>query len=472
MHSNTLSLTRQLFQTTWPMLFGVLSLMSFQLVDSAFIGQLGILPLAAQGFTIPMQLIVVGIQVGLGIATTSVISKALGERKTYYAKQLGGLILMLGTVLIGAFAIVIYLLRNPLLAMFDAPDNIYAIIENYWMVWLFGVWLAAILYLLYSVCRANGNTILPGSMMVVTSLLNIVLDPIFIFYFDLGIQGAAVATILAFSVGIMIIAPKVIKNHWLVFDWDDLNIRKSLGSIFNIMGPAMVSQLFPPLAAILATKLLASFGATAVAAWAVATRYEFVAIVPVLALTMSMPQMVGKLLGERNFGDIRQLVSIAIKSILIFQAILAVITLLAAPQLVALMLSEVSVQTILAWHLQLVPFSLGLLGVCILLVSICNAVGRPYIALGISALRLFAFFLPCLWLGSQFYGLQGLFYGAFCGNVFAGIVAWQIYRRTIGYLEGDSASTSRANTEGRANKKPSLDEGFNTSAITSIDDNK
>ena len=59
------SLGRQLYTMTWPMLFGVLSLMSFQLVDSAFIGQLGVLPLAVQGFTLPIQMIIIGIQVGL-----------------------------------------------------------------------------------------------------------------------------------------------------------------------------------------------------------------------------------------------------------------------------------------------------------------------------------------------------------------------------------------------------------------------
>jgi Na+-driven multidrug efflux pump len=89
------SLSRQLFAMTWPMLFGVLSLMSFQLVDSAFIGQLGVLPLAAQGFTLPMQMVIIGIQVGLGIATTSVISRALGAERPLYAKQLGGLIVLL-----------------------------------------------------------------------------------------------------------------------------------------------------------------------------------------------------------------------------------------------------------------------------------------------------------------------------------------------------------------------------------------
>lgn len=81
MQTSTSSLAKQLFQMTWPMLFGVLSLMSFQLVDSAFIGQLGVLPLAAQGFTMPIQMVIIGIQVGLGIATTAVISRAIGAGK-------------------------------------------------------------------------------------------------------------------------------------------------------------------------------------------------------------------------------------------------------------------------------------------------------------------------------------------------------------------------------------------------------
>lgn len=434
MQSKTVSLARQLFQLTWPMLFGVLSLMSFQLIDSAFIGQLGVLPLAAQGFTMPMQMVIIGIQVGLGIATTSVISRALGEKKTHYAKQLGGLILLLGTVSIGLIVSGIYFFRQALLAMLDAPANINAIIDQYWVLWLIGAWLGAILYFLYSVCRSNGNTVLPGSMMVVTSVINIVLDPIFIFYFDLGIQGAALATVIAFAVGIFVVGPKVMTKHWILFDRQGLNIRSSLRSILKIMGPAMISQLFPPISAIFATKLIASFGAAAVAAWAVAQRFEFFAIVPVLALTMSMPPMVGRLLGEKNIDQIRQLVSIALKSIIIFQTILALLTLLGVSLWVELMSSEASVQRILSWHLSLVPFSLSFLGVCILLVSICNAVGRSYTALLISALRLFVFFLPCLWLGSQWFGTQGLFYGAFIGNILAGMTAWLMYQRTMRYL--------------------------------------
>ncbi|CAE6920192.1 COG0534 Na -driven multidrug efflux pump [Vibrio sp. B1REV9] len=428
------SLAKQLFTMTWPMLFGVLSLMSFQLVDSAFIGQLGILPLAAQGFTLPLQMVIIGIQVGLGIATTAVISKALGANDSRYAKQLGGLVLMIGSIGVAIFGVIIWLLRYPILSLLSAPETVMPIIDTYWPWWLVSSWVGAVLYFYYSICRANGNTMLPGTMMMVTSVVNLILDPLFIFTFDLGINGAAIATILAFGFGILVVAPRVQRNHWATFQWHDLNIMKSIASIGNIMGPAMISQLLPPLSSMLATKLLASFGTAAVAAWALGSRYEFFAIVSVLALTMSMPPMVGRLLGAKNYTDIQALVTIAVKFILGFQFLIAVVTFVAADPLSLLMTSDDQVKHVLDMHLMIVPISLGSLGVCMLMVSICNALGKSYTALTISALRLFLFFLPCLWVGAQLGGIQGLLMGACIGNIFAGIAAYLTYRKTINKL--------------------------------------
>ncbi|WP_338165793.1 MATE family efflux transporter [Vibrio sp. 10N] len=420
---------------TLPMVLGVLSLMSFQLVDSAFIGQLGVLPLAAQGFTLPMQMVIIGIQVGLGIATTAIISRALGANQAEYAKQLGGLILIFGSVAVAIIGLLIWLVRHPILALLSAPDSVYPVIDSYWPYWLLSSWVGAVLYFYYSVCRANGNTVLPGMMMVVTSLINLALDPLFIFTFDLGINGAAIATVVAFSIGITVVAPKVVSKNWASFYWSNIHIGESLRSIWNIMAPAMVSQLLPPLSSMLATKLLATFGTAAVAAWALGSRYEFFAIVTVLALTMSMPPMVGKLLGAKNLQDIKKLVNIAVGYILGFQLLVAIVTWLFAPQLSSLMTSENNVSQILTYHLVLVPFSLGPLGVCMLMVSISNALGKAKTALTISTLRLFAFFLPCLWLGAQFGGIQGLFYGALIGNVLAGLSAWFTYSYSVKQLE-------------------------------------
>lgn len=125
--------------------------MSFQLVDSAFIGQLGVLPLAVQGFTLPIQMIIIGVQVGLGIATTAVIARAIGANEIRYAKQLGGLVVAMGSVSVALFSVIIYLLRGPILQLLDAPPTVLPIIDSYWIYWLMSSWTGALLYF-FTVC--------------------------------------------------------------------------------------------------------------------------------------------------------------------------------------------------------------------------------------------------------------------------------------------------------------------------------
>ncbi|MGF1723518.1 MATE family efflux transporter [Photobacterium nomapromontoriensis] len=432
---STPELGRQLFQMTWPMLFGVLSLMSFQLVDSAYIGQLGILPLAAQGFTLPMQMVIIGLQVGLGIATTSLISRVLGQGDLQRAKQLGGLVVITGAVSVFLICLLIWFTRGAILTLLSAPANVYAVIDGYWSVWLASCWAGAMLYFAYSLCRANGNTMLPGIMMVVTSIINMILDPIFIFTFDMGIVGAAWATVSAFIVGMLAVYPKVLQRHWLSFDWHGLNVTESMKELVGIMAPAMLSQLLPPLSSMLATKLVAGFGAATVGAWALGSRLEFFSIVIVLALTMSMPPMVGRMLGSGELDKVKSLIRLAVKFVLVWQLAIAALLWFFASGLTTLLTSEDSVRHILQIHLTWVPLSLGPLGVCMLMVSVCNALTLQMRALLISALRLFVCFLPAIWLGARLAGIEGLFLGMLVGNTFAGIMAWVLYSKGFSAVE-------------------------------------
>lgn len=439
----TPSLSKQLFQMTWPMMFGVLSLMSFQLVDSAFIGQLGILPLAAQGFTMPLQMVIIGLQVGLGIATTAVIARVLGAQQPQKAKQLGGLVIILGAVMVFTMCLVIWFSRGPILSLLGAQADVFPVIDSYWPVWLASCWTGAMIYFAYSVCRANGDTKLPGLMMVITSILNMILDPIFIFHFDLGLNGAAWTTILSFSIGFCIILPSIFKRHWISFSWHDLPIAQSIKELNAVMSPAMMSQLLPPLSSMMATKIIAGFGAAAVAGWAMASRIEFFAIVVVLALTMSIPPMVGKMLGAKQFDDIQKLIRIAAKFVLTWQIGLAILLFIVAKPLANLLSTDSNVISVIQAYLMWVPISLSSLGICMLMVSVCNALGVSMRALTISILRLFACFLPMIWLGSTLFRLHGVFMGALVGNTMAGIMAWIMYNKAVNNLQKNITAKDR-----------------------------
>ncbi|MGB5444365.1 MAG: MATE family efflux transporter [Psychromonas sp.] len=429
--SQTIALGKDIFRQTRPMVFGILFLMSFQLADSTFISQLGVLPLAAQGFTMPLQMVIIGLQVGLGIATTAIISRILGQKEDLRARQIGGLVMAMGAIGVFVIALIIWLIRHKILALLGAPAEVTPYINQYWPVWLCSAWLGAMLYFAYSICRSNRNTFLPGMLMMATSIINIVLDPIFIFYFDFGLVGAAIATICSFTIGLLIILPKLLNRNWLSFDWGSLQIWPSIKELNAVMTPAMMSQLLPPLSSMLATKIVATFGAAAIAGWAMVSRIEFFTIVVVLALTMSLPPMIGRLFGAKDCLSIIRLVKMAVLFTLSLQALLALVLFIFAAPLASFFSADEQVVAVIYQYLILVPISLTSLGVCILLVSICNALAMPMRALLISALRLFLCYLPLVWAASRIWQLDGVFIGAMLGNILAGLMAWSLYSHAI-----------------------------------------
>lgn len=422
---------RHLFQQTWPMVIGVLALMSYQLVDAAWIALLGVDPLAALGFTLPLQQLVIGFQVGLGIALTALISRSLGAGKTLLARQQGRLILITGVSLLACLVASLWLLRPILLRLLGADPELLPLIEAYWAPWLVAAWLGGVLYLGYSQHRAQGDTQFPGFMMLTVSLINALLDPVFIFVLGWGLPGAAWATLAAFSLGLVITYPRIIKNNWISQHLRGLALGEQLKSFFGTALPAMLSQLMPAASAVLATGLVASFGTSAVAAWGLGTRLEFFSLVVVLALTMSLPPLLGRFAGAQDWDAVERLLTLAVRFVIIWQAAIALLWILLSQPLAHFMLEEASVRELVLDYLFKLPVSFAPLGVCMLMVSANNAIGLPLRGLLTSVLRLFACYLPCLWLGAWLAGIQGLFTGALVGNFFAGFLAWWLFNQAL-----------------------------------------
>lgn len=438
---------RTLFRQTWPMIFGVVAMLGFQLVDAAFIGQLGVRPLAALGFTVPVMQLIIGTQVGIGIATTALVSRAVGARDNAYARRLGALVVICGAGLMLLLCLLLWGFRGVLLPFLGADDSLMPLIEGYWIPWLCSAWLGAVLYMAYSVCRAHGDTRLPGLLMVLTSVVNLILDPIFIFVLGWGLPGAAIATIVAFVIGLALVIPMLIGRHWVSLEFGGIPVMPALRGLAAITGPAMVGQWLPGISAVLATILVAGFGDSAVGAWGLGTRLEFFSIVVVLGLTMSLPPLVGNCLGAGDHHGIRRVVRVALGFVLVWQVAIAMLWLAVSLPLSRLLTQDVAVAGIVRDYLLIVPLSYSGLGVCMLLVSVCNALGMPMRALLISTTRLFLFYLPMLWIGSTLGGLQGLFIGALIGNCGAGIGAYLMYRQALVRL-GQPGARGDGNSDG------------------------
>ena len=424
-----------LWRQTWPMAIGVLALLGFQLVDSAFIARLGTAPLAAQSFTFPLSFLIIGIQVGMGIAIAALISRALGAGEQARAKRLSSLVLIAGGAVIAVLAVALWLLQVPLFQLLGADETALTYIRTYWGPQLFSAWLGALLYFMYSVFRAHGDTRMPGKMMVFSSLINLALDPLLIFgvggWEGWGLPGAAWATAVAFFVGLLLTGAKLRRCQWATMDDIGQEAVRSWRPFAGIAAPAMVSQLMPPLAAMLAIAAVAGLGDTQVAAWGLASRLETLSLMVILAMTMSLPPWLGRCYGAGDWGQIQQLMRLALKVAVIWQLSLGVLLALASPWVAMALAGNPEVQSELALLIRFMLPSYAALGVCMLVVSAGNALGWPLRAMLLSSARLFICYLPCLWLGAALFGWTGLAAGAAIGNLLAGLMAWVLLKRTL-----------------------------------------
>ncbi|WP_255376161.1 MATE family efflux transporter, partial [Oleiphilus sp. HI0066] len=245
----------------------------------------------------------------------------------------------------------------------------------------------------------------------------------FIFTFDLGLAGAAWATLCSFSIGCLFVYPFILKKNWLHFSDAFENAIEKIKQILAVALPAMTSQLLPALSSMLATMLVAQHGTESVAAWGLGIRVEFFSIILVLAMTMSLPPMIGKSYGAKNFDDIQILLKLAVKTIIAWQLLLALILVLFDSSISHALAGNEDIASLLALYIVIIPFSYAFLGICMVLVSAANAISRAMDGLKISFARLFICYLPCLFIGSVFGDLMVLMIGSAVGNVLAGIIS-------------------------------------------------
>lgn len=428
------------------MAIGVLSLLGFQLVDAAFVARLGTAPLAAQSFTFPVTFLMIGLQVGFGIAIAALISRAIGAGEIERSRRLGSLVLFGGSLGVGVLAVVLWFANGLIFSELGADADNLARIRPYWAFQLVANWLSALLYFGYTLFRAHNNTRLPGMLMVLTSLLNLALDPLLIFGWGpiggLGLPGAAIATIFAFMIGLVILVWRLSCQNWLAPTGLVVEARRSTRAFAGIAGPAMISQLMPPLAAMAGTGLVATLGDPAVAAWGLQSRLETVCLMVVLGLTMSLPPWLGHCYGANNWPRIRALTYIAMQAVLIWQLVFGLAMAIAAPWIASALAGDPTVQHGLTQLIRFMLPSYALLGICMIVVSASNALGWPMRAMLISFARLFICYLPCVTVGVFAGSMTTTAIGALAGNILAGLVAWLVFRASLARVNDAGMATA------------------------------
>lgn len=190
-------ISRLLWQLSIPAILGMLSSAIFNIVDRIYVGKISSYALTAVGITMPVQIIQMAFILLIGIGTSALISIKLGEGKKEEAEDILYLALKYIIIFLTAFAVIFIAFLDPILKSLAISDQVLPYAKIYIVIIIVGSIIGIPGYCLNNSLRSIGQAKTSMNIIVITSILNIILDPIFIFVFKLGIAGAAIATLIS-----------------------------------------------------------------------------------------------------------------------------------------------------------------------------------------------------------------------------------------------------------------------------------
>ncbi len=431
------NLKRQIVHLAIPMMFGMLGLSVFNIVDTIYVGLLGTKPLAALSFTFPVVLILNSIALGMGVGVSSVLARALGHGDHRRVVRYTTDSLTLSFFLIVLFVTAGELTIGPLFGLLGAKGDILKMVKQYMQVWYAGLLFVVFPMVGNSAIRALGDTKTPGTIMLIAGLTNIVLDPLFIFglgpFPRLEIRGAAIATVLSRSITFFV-AIYVLTYREKLISFKNVLFSEMIDSwkkIFYVGGPAAITRIIVPFSAGIITALLASVGAAEVAGFGVATRFERFALLFIMSLATVMAPFVGQNFGAGKIKRIHRGINFASQMSMITGAGLLIILWVLARPLASIFSRDPAVIKVAVIYFRIVPIAYGLQGIFNISSMILNALNKPIHAALLTVFQMFIIYIPLAFLGKFYLGTTGIFSALAVSYIIAGILSFFLLRSVI-----------------------------------------
>jgi putative MATE family efflux protein len=409
---------------------GLVAIFSFEAVDLFFIARLGDAPLAAVSFTFPIIWLVYGIGIGFEAGAASVISRAIGRRDLEQAKRLTTDSAVLATAILGIMAIIGLFTINPVFKLLGATPELMPMIRDYMSVWYWLAPMDACFWCCLASMRARGRADLEAKIITVAAVINLVLDPIFIFglfgFPRLEVMGAALATLVAngtmllFTLWLLGRRLKLFANPLAPF----ATILQSWKHMLSIGLPAVFTNTIIPLSSAIVVSMIAVYGVDAVAGFGVAARIEPFALLVFYSMSAVVSPFFGQNFGAGQFDRLLEARRLITRFCVAYGITLAVVLLLLAKPITGLFSQSDSIREVATHYLWLISLGYGAHGLTMSMNAAFNGTGRPFPAVVITFSRVFLLFLPVALLGRWLFGLEGIFAaGAVC-NLLLALLAW------------------------------------------------
>ena len=429
-----------LFKLVWPMLMGMMGMVIFNLADTYFIGKLGVKQLAAMSFTFPVVMFINALSQSVGIGTSSLISRNIIAESRKTVRQIASRAILLGFLVVVVFTLAGLMSVQSIFGALGAKGDILGYVKDYMIIWFWGVPFVVFPMIGNNIIRATGDTFFPGMLMVSAAVLNAILDPLLIFgigpFPEMGIKGAALATVISRSLGFIIILYILIRKEKLLsFRFGRLTaIFKTWRNILYIAGPASLGMLIPPISMGFITNIISGFGKEAVAAFGVASRVELFALMVIASLGSVLIIFIGQNISKHRFERIFEALKYALRFSLGWGILVFGLLFFFGQAIASLFTDDLNVIEIAKSYFIIVGASYGFQGLVMLSTASFNGINKPYPSAVFSIVRMVIIYVPLAWIGARIIGINGVFWAGFIANVSVGIFAFWFLYRTINII--------------------------------------
>lgn len=271
-----------------PTTIGMLANSLYNIVDTIFIGKgVGTLAIAAIGIVFPIQMIIMSLAQLIGLGAASMISRSLGKKDFDRAGITTGNSFIAITILGIVLSVIILVFMNPILRLFGATENILPYARDYLFVIAFGFLYFPFLVSTNNLIRAEGDAKNSMIILLLATISNIILDPVFIFVFKLGIKGAAYATIIAQFIGfVYAILYYVRKKSSIIIKINHFKLKFTvIKEMISLGFASFIKQVSTSFLIILVNSSLRTFGGDiAIAAYSVVNRIVMFVTMPLFGI--------------------------------------------------------------------------------------------------------------------------------------------------------------------------------------------
>ena len=420
------------FKSMWrlavPIMIGMGIQTLYTIIDMIFIGRLGGDAIASVAFNMPIFFFVMGLSFGLGNGVTASIARFIGSNDKVNADNSAEHAVAMALAISLILTVSGLLFGKQILLFIGCTNDILPLAWDYLKVSCYGISFGVFSGFFRSILAGEGEMKLPMIVAGLGTVLNTILDPIFIFYMDLGVAGAAWATTISqIIVCLVFIYMLFVKNHTYVrFKLKDFSFSSYIiYDIIKVGIPVSMSMVVMALGQLVFNRLLVNFSTDAVAAYQIGGRVDMIVFLPIFGIASALTTIVGMFYGADEFEKIKSISLYGIKSSFLITTICSVFLFIFAPSVVKVFTMDTVIQKISIDYLRTISFLFPFISIGLTIGRILQGLGKGMPSLIITIVRVIGLAGPLAYFFTFVLDkpVEWIWYSMFISGIFATIIS-------------------------------------------------